>query len=310
MSKKLNRQVISEILIEEGKKDRDITVLCSDSSGSSSMTEFHKELPEQFVEVGIAEQNLVGIAAGLAACGKKSFAVSPACFLTTRSMEQVKVDVAYSGTNVKLIGVSAGVSYGPLGLTHHAVNDFATMASCPGMRVYCPSDQVTTKKLTYELLGDTQGAYVRTGRIAFEPLYGEDVAFTMGKALTVCEGNDAAVIACGDLVFEAKKAAELLAEEGIRVRVIDMYCIKPMDREAVEAACRETGAIVTVEEHVAVGGLGAAVCQIAAETGGARMRCMTLPDSPVIAGEEPDVLAYYGLNAEGIAKNVKEMLGK
>ena len=309
MDKKLNRQVICEVLMEKGKEDRDIMVLCSDSSGSSSMVPFHKELPDQFVEVGIAEQNLVTIAAGLASCGKKPFAVSPASFLASRSMEQVKVDVAYSGTNVKLVGVSGGVSYGALGLTHHSVNDFATMASNPGMRVYCPSDPVQTEKLTRALLEDDKGAYIRVGRYPSAYLYPEDVTFELNKAMTLREGKDAAIIACGEMVPYAVSAADLLAAEGIEARVIDMYCVKPIDREAVLAAAN-TGAIVTAEEHVAIGGMGSMVSQIVAEEGGCRVRSLTLPDSPVIAGEEPDVLAYYGLNAEGIAKNVKELLGK
>ncbi|MBR1757471.1 MAG: transketolase family protein [Lachnospiraceae bacterium] len=309
MAKKLNRQVICDVLIEKGREDKDIMVLCSDSSGSSSMTAFHKELPDQFIEVGIAEQNLVTISAGLASCGKKPFAVSPASFLSTRSMEQVKVDVGYSGTNVKLVGVSGGVSYGALGLTHHSVNDFATMGSNPGIRVYCPSDPVQTEKLTRALLEDEKGAYIRVGRYPSEYIYEEDVPFELNKAMKIREGKDAAIIACGEMVPYAVKAAELLAEEGIDASVIDMYCIKPIDREAVLEATK-TGVIVTAEEHVAFGGLGSLVSQIVAEVGGAKVGSITLPDAPVIAGEQWEVFDYYGMNAEGIAKTVKEMLAK
>lgn len=309
MNKIANKQVICNVLLEAGKKDKDIMVLCSDSRGSGSMTEFADTLADQFVEVGIAEQNLVSVAAGLASCGKKPYAVSPACFLASRSMEQAKVDVAYSGTNVKLIGISGGVSYGALGLTHHSVNDIAAMASNPGMRVYIPSDRLQTEKLMQALLQDEKGAYIRVGRNAVEDVYEEgNVPFEMDHATVVREGTDAAVIACGEMVAAAKKAACLLEEQGIHIRVLDMYCIKPMDAAAVEAAVRETRAVVTIEEHVAIGGMGSMVSQIAARTGGARVVNLTLPDSPVITGSSKEVFEQYGLTAEGIVQAVKELL--
>jgi len=166
-----NRQAVCDVLIEAGKENRDIVVLCSDSRGSASLAAFADTLPSQFVEVGIAEQNLVSIAAGLASCGKRPFVASPACFLSTRSMEQVKVDVAYSNTNVKLIGISGGVSYGALGMTHHSTQDIATMASIPGMRVYLPSDRFQTAALFKHLVEDYTAAYVRIGRNAVADVY-------------------------------------------------------------------------------------------------------------------------------------------
>jgi len=177
-----NRQVICDVLIEHGKKNRDIIVLCSDSRGSASLAAFSNELPKQFVEVGIAEQNLVSIAAGLASCGKKPFVASPACFLTTRSMEQIKVDIAYSNTNVKLIGISGGVSYGALGMTHHSTQDIATIASIPGMRVYLPSDRFQTRALFEVLMDDNKPAYIRVGRNAVADIYRQsDVPFLLDK---------------------------------------------------------------------------------------------------------------------------------
>ena len=259
--------------------------------------------------MGIAEQNLVGISAGLAACGKRPFAVSPASFLSTRSMEQAKVDVAYSHTNVKLVGISGGVSYGALGMTHHSANDVATMGSIPGLRVYLPSDQYLTRALMKELVADTDPAYIRIGRNAVEDVYeGELTDFVLGKAVTVTDGRDCTVIACGELVVEAKKAAASLAASGIFVRVLDMYSLKPLDEEAVLTAAKETKAIVTVEEHARQGGLGSLVAQVLAEKQPARLKSLTLPDAPVVTGKSADIFRHYGLDAAGIEKAVRELI--
>ncbi len=191
-------EVICEVLLAEAAEDKDIAVLCSDSRGSGSMTEFARQYPKQFIEVGIAEQNLVSVSAGLASCGKKVFAVSPASFLSTRSMEQIKVDVAYSYTNVKLIGISGGISYGALGMTHHSANDIAVISSIPQMRTYIPSDRLQTRCLMQALLKDDRPAYIRVGRNAVPDVYTENaVPFAMDKASIVQDGCAAAIIACG-----------------------------------------------------------------------------------------------------------------
>ena len=211
MNKIPNRQAICEVLMEKAKADKDIVVLCSDSRGSASLAPFANEYPGQFVEVGIAEQNLVSIAAGLAKCGKKPFAASPACFLSTRSYEQAKVDCAYSNTNVTLIGISGGISYGALGMSHHSAQDIAAMSAIPNMRVYLPSDRFQTAKLIEALLKDEKPAYVRVGRNAVEDVYTEEACpFEMDKAVFLTEGTDAAIIACGEMVSPSRKAAELL----------------------------------------------------------------------------------------------------
>lgn len=304
-----NKQVICNVLMELAQKDPMITVLCSDSRGSGSMTEFANRFPDQFVEVGIAEQSLVSIAAGMASTGRKPVAVSPASFLSTRSMEQVKVDCAYSHNNVLLLGISGGVSYGALGMTHHSSTDIADMASIPGMRVYLPSDRLQTELLTRALMADTDPAYVRVGRNAVEDVYEEGkVPFEMDKATLVREGQDLAIIACGEMVLYAKRAAEALAKEGIQAMVIDMYCVKPLDREAVLKAA-STGHILTVEEHVAIGGLGSMVAQLVVQEAPCKMKCLTLPDSPVITGTSKEVFHYYGLDDEGIVKAARELLG-
>ena len=309
MSKIANRQVICDVLLEKAKEDKDIVVLCSDSRGSASLARFADTFPEQFVEVGIAEQNLVSISAGLAKCGKKPYAASPASFLSTRSYEQCKVDVSYSNTNVKLIGISGGVSYGALGMSHHSAQDLAAMCAIPNMRVYLPSDRLQTECLMKALLEDEKPAYIRVGRNAVEDVYEEgQVPFELDKATVVKEGTDAAIIACGEMVKPAAEAAKLLEEKGIHVSVVDMYCVKPLDKEAVVKAAENARAVITVEEHSPFGGLGSMVSQVVASECPKKVVNLALPDAPVITGTSKEVFDYYGLTAEGIRKTVLEAL--
>lgn len=309
MGKIANKQMICEVLMEAAKEDNSIVALCSDSRGSGSFTPFADAFPEQFVETGIAEQNLVSIAAGLAKCGKKSYAVSPACFLSTRSYEQCKVDVAYSGTNVKLIGISGGISYGALGMSHHSAQDIAAMSAIPNMRVYIPSDHFQTKELTKALLQDEKPAYIRVGRNAVAEVYEEgNVPFQIDRATVVRKGTDVAIIACGEMVRPARDAADLLEKRGISASVIDMYCVKPLDEAAVIHAASEARAVLTVEEHAPYGGLGSMVAQVIARECPKRVYNLALPDAPVISGTSQEVFDHYGLNAEGIAKKAEEIL--
>ena len=309
MGNTANKQMICEVLMEAAKTDKNIVALCSDSRGSGSFTPFAQNYPEQFVETGIAEQNLVSIAAGLAKCGKKAYAVSPACFLSTRSYEQCKIDVAYSDTNVKLIGISGGVSYGALGMSHHSAQDIAALSAIPNMRVYIPSDAYQTEALTKALLKDEKPAYIRVGRNAVDPVYEEgNVPFEMDHATVVCDGSDVAIVACGEMVKPAKDAAKLLEQEGIYVRVLDMYCVKPLDREAVIETATNVKAVVTVEEHAPFGGLGSMVAQVVGEHCPKKVVNLSLPDAPVITGTSKEVFDHYGLNAEGIAAKVREIL--
>lgn len=309
MAKIANKQVICEVLMEAARTDRDVVALCSDSRGSASFTPFADGLPGQFVETGIAEQNLVSISAGLAKCGKKPYAASPACFLSTRSYEQCKIDVAYSDTNVKLIGISGGVSYGALGMSHHSAQDIAAMSAVPNMRVYLPSDRLQTELLTKALLEDEKPAYIRVGRNAVEDVYEEGkVPFEMDKATFVTEGSDVAVIACGEMVKSAADAAAKLREEGIGVTVVDMYCIKPLDRAAIVKAASGAKAVVTVEEHAPYGGLGSMVSQVVGSECPKKVVNLSLPDAPVITGTSKEVFRHYGLDAEGIAKTIKGIL--
>lgn len=309
MNKIANRQVICDVLMEHAKEDKDIVVLCSDSRGSASMTPFADTYKDQFVEVGIAEQDLVSISAGLAKCGKKPYAASPACFLSTRSYEQAKIDCAYSNTNVKLIGISGGISYGALGMSHHSAQDIAAMAAIPNMRVYLPSDRFQTRCLVEALLKDEKPAYIRVGRNAVEDVYQEgEVPFEMDKATVVRQGTDVALIACGEMVKPALDAAKLLEEQGVSASVVDMYCVKPLDTQAIIQAAQNAKAVVTVEEHSPFGGLGSMVAQVVSANCPKKVVNLTLPDEPVITGNSKEVFDYYGLNGEGIAKAAKEAL--
>lgn len=309
MNKIPNRQAICEVLMEKVKTDKDIVVLCSDSRGSASMTPFADAFPENFVEVGIAEQNLVSISAGLAKCGKKPFAASPACFLSTRSYEQAKVDCAYSNTNVTLIGISGGISYGALGMSHHSAQDIAAMSAIPNMRVYLPSDRHQTKHLIEALLQDEKPAYIRVGRNPVEDIYTEEnCPFTMDKATVLCEGTDVAIIACGEMVKPAYDAALLLKDQGITATVLDMYCVKPLDKEAIIKAANNAKAVITVEEHAPFGGLGSMVSQVVGSECPKKVINLALPDAPVITGTSKEVFDHYGLNAEGIVKTAVELV--
>ena len=309
MNKIPNRKAICDVLLKEAETDKDIVVLCSDSRGSASLAPFAEAYPEQFVEMGIAEQDLVSVSAGLAHCGKKAFAASPACFLSTRSYEQCKIDVAYSNTNVKLIGISGGISYGALGMSHHSAQDIAAMSAILNMRVYLPSDRFQTAKLIEALLKDEKPAYIRVGRNPVEDIYTEDnCPFEMDKATVLAEGTDAAIIACGEMVRPAYEAAKLLEKDGIHATVLDMYCVKPLDKEAIVKAASNAKVVVTAEEHAPFGGLGSMVSQVVGAECPRKVLNIALPDAPVVSGTSQEVFDYYGMNAEGIAKTVKDAL--
>lgn len=306
-----NRQVICDTLLAYAGKDRDILVLASDSRGSASMTGFAEALPEQFIEIGIAEQNIVGVASGLAASGKKPYVASPACFLSMRSIEQVKVDVAYSQTNVKLIGISGGVSYGALGMSHHSVQDIAVMRAIPGIAILLPADRHETRKMIEALVAYPHPAYIRIGRNPVEDVYpSADFSFEIGKAVMVREGMDLTMIATGETVKVAADSADALRQDGIRCRVLNMHTIKPLDREAILRAAAETGRILMVEEHSVHGGLGAAVAEVVVQSHPIPMRILGIPDEPAVPGNTAEVFAHYGISVPHIREIVITMLGR
>lgn len=271
------------------------------------MTEFAAAFPQQFVEVGIAEQDLVGIAAGLAKGGKKPYAVAPGSFLTTRSLEQIKVDVAYSGANVKLIGISSGVSYGALGMSHHSAQDVACIASIPGLEVYVPSDPRQTQWVMRTVCRRRQPAYIKVGRGAVEEIY------TSGDTLCdmVSHGappRDVLLLACGEVTYGAKQALHRLLDAGYSAALLDVATIKPFDQEKLLSYAAKARFVVTVEEHVAWGGLYAIVCSILSAHMPRKVLGLTLPDAPVPAGSSREVFSFCGLDADGICAAVQHVL--
>lgn len=301
------RKAFTETLLELARKDPCIFAVATDSRGSVTLSEFAQELPQQFVECGIAEQDAIGIGAGLACTGLRPFVCGPASFYSLRSAEQIKIDVAYCHQNVKIIGVSGGVSYGALGSTHHAVQDIALMRAIPGLQVVLPTDANAAVQLTRALASSNEPAYVRMGRNAVEDVYPPYASFTIGKANVLREGTDLTIVACGELVLPALCAAEKLNQRGIAVSVLDMHTIKPLDRGAICRAA-QMGPILTIEEHSVLGGLGAAVAEVVCQEWPTKMRIMGLPDEVLYTGESKEVFVHYGLTAEGIAQSAEELL--
>ncbi len=310
MSKYACRKALTETLLELAQNNPKIVAITSDARGSVTLNEYAKKCPDQFVETGIAEQNEVGVASGMATCGMIPFVCAPAPFLSARALEQIKVDVAYSHTNVKICGVSGGLSYGALGGSHHAINDIAAIRPMAGMMVLLPSDATQTRWMVRELANYKGPSYMRMGRNAVEDIYDQnDIGkFKLGKAITLREGTDVTIIAAGEMVFYAKLAADLLEKKNIDARVLDMHTIKPLDREAVIAAAKETGHLVTVEEHSIFGGLGGSVAEVVVSECPVPIKILGIPDEHVISGESTEVFAYYKIDAAGIAAAAESLL--
>jgi transketolase len=303
-----NLDVFAETLQSLASEDRDVVAVTSDSRGSGKLSGFAAARPKQLVEVGIAEQNLVGVAAGLASCGKKVFAVSPACFLTSRSLEQIKVDVCYSDNPVTLVGISAGVSYGALGSTHHSLHDIAALRAIHNVEIIAPADNTETREAVRYAATAGHPVYLRFGKAAMFDLPG--VPFESGQTRTVREGGDVALIAAGETVVHALLAAGELARHGISCRVVSMHTIKPLDVAMVRRCARECGAVITIEEHSVHGGLGEAVAAVMLQAGECRpMRIMGIPDEYTCTGSQADIFRHYGLSMEGIAHAARELLG-
>lgn len=286
-------------------KDPSLFAVATDSRGSAGLTDFAEKLPGQFVECGIAEQDAVGISAGMAHSGLRPFACGPACFYSLRAAEQIKVDVSYSRTNVKIIGVSGGVSYGALGATHHATQDIALMRAIPGIEIFMPCDGPQMEAMTRYLAGSDTAAYVRMGRGAVPVVYEGKAPFSPGKANLLRQGDKAAIVACGEMVHYALAAADLLLQRGLRVSVYDMHTLRPLDEEAVLEAAG-TGHVVTVEEHSVHGGLGAAVSEILSQRMPTRVKILGLPDEKLYNGTQAEVFEHYGLTPQGIAAAVED----
>lgn len=301
-------EVMCNTLINAGKKDSDLYVLTSDSRGSGSLVPFATELPDQIIEVGIAEQDLVTISAGLAHEGNRPFAVSPAAFLTMRSIEQVKVDVSYSHVNVKLVGISGGNSYSDLGTSHHSLQDLAITRALPNLEVYMPSDRFQTEAIFNYLATSDEPAYIRIGKKVLPDIYDSvESSFTPGKGNVLRKGSKVALIGSGETANVVKQTGDLLAKDGIEVTVVDMPSIKPIDKKLITKLANDYDYIYTVEEHSVIGGLGSAVGEVIAPLGNVKLNIIGFPDEPAIAGKQDDVFKYYGIDAEDIADKVKKI---
>ncbi|MCP5558959.1 MAG: transketolase family protein [Verrucomicrobiaceae bacterium] len=310
---KMGRSNLDEFaatLEELAKANPNIIAVTSDSRGSGKLAPFGKSLPKQIVEVGIAEQNLVGITAGLAACGKKSFGVSPSCFLTARSLEQIKNDICYSDVPAVLIGISSGVSYGALGTTHHSLHDLAVLRAINNLTVLVPADNFESRQAILAAAQAKKPVFVRFGKAAMYDLHHSETKFEVGKAITLREGNDVAFIATGETVVHALLAAGQLAEHGLKCRVLSMHSIKPLDQESILKAGRECRAIVTVEEHMVHGGLGEAVASTLMQAGVCKpFRIVGIPDEETVPGAQADIFSHYGISMEGLTETATQLLG-
>ena len=304
-----NLEVFADTLLVLAKSNRDVLAVTSDSRGSGKLGPFAAALPEQIVELGIAEQNLVGVAAGLASTGKVVFAVSPACFLTARALEQIKNDVAYSDNPVKVIGISAGVSYGALGSTHHSLHDLAALRAINNIDVVVPADNVETRQVIETVAKRATPTYIRFGKAPLYDLHKPDVTFEIGRSIRIRDGSDVAFIATGEAVIHALLAAEVLRERGLSCRVVSMHTIKPLDVDAVISAGTECGAVVTVEEHSIHGGLGEACAAVLLQAG-ARVpfRIVGIPDEYTVTGSQADIFRHYGISMDGLAQTVMQLV--
>lgn len=300
--------VIADTLDKATKIDPNLLVVTCDSRGSAGLVNFTNAHPDRSVEMGIAEQNAVTVAAGMAHAGKHPFVFSPAAFLAMRSIEQVKVDVAFNQTNVKLIGISGGNSYTWLGTTHHSLNDVAITRAIPNLEVYQPCDQYQTRALFNYLLTSPRPAYVRIGKRKLDNVYHEDFKFEPGKAKIIRKGKDVCLISVGEMLYFTLQAAEKLAKNDIDAEVVDLASIKPLDTKMLDKLAQEFNQIVTVEEHDVINGIGSAVAVEVAKFGHARLIILGFPDEPAIQGTQDEVFHYYGLDSAGIEKTVEDLL--
>ena len=304
-----NLEEFAATLEELAKANPNIFAVTSDSRGSGKLAPFGKALPKQLVEVGIAEQNLVGITAGMAACGKKSFGVSPGCFLTARSLEQIKNDICYSDVPAVLIGISSGVSYGALGTTHHSLHDLAVLRAINNITIIVPADNFETRQAIQFAAKATKPVFVRFGKAAMFNLHKPETKFAVGKAIQLREGNDVALIATGETVVHALLAAGQLAERGLNCRVISMHSIKSLDTETILKAGRECKAVVTVEEHLVNGGLGEACASVLLQNGASKpFRIVGIPDEETVPGAQADIFRHYGISMEGLSETALKLL--
>ena len=301
------RIAFAEALIALAEADRRVVAVASDSVGSSNLKEFKRRFPERLVNVGIAEQNLVGVSAGLASAGKIPFACAASCFLTARALEQVKVDLAYSRHNVKLCGMSSGLAYGELGPTHHSIEDLAWMRVIANMTVVVPADPVETAQAVRAAAAMDGPVFLRLSRLPVPDVHPAGYAFQVGRAALLRPGLDVTLVAAGVTVAPALEAAGLLDADGISAAVLNLSTIRPIDRESIVAAASR-GPIVTVEEHTVYGGLGSAVAEVVVTSRPVRMRMLGVPGVFAPTGSAEFLLAHFGLTPEGIRSAARSLV--
>lgn len=309
--KKATRESFGEAVCELAKEHSEIVVLDADLAAATKTSIFQKQYPDRFIDCGIAESNMMGIAAGLASCGKVPFAASFAMFATGRAYEQVRNSIGYPHLNVKVVGSHAGISVGEDGATHQCCEDIALMRTIPGMVVINPADHYEMIEATKAAYAHNGPVYIRLGRLAIDSFNNPtNYKFELGKGITLHEGNDITVIATGLVVNEALKAVKALENEGINARLINIHTIKPIDKDIIIKAAKETGKIITVEEHNIIGGLGEAVCSVTSEECPVPVIRIGVNDRYGYSGPAVELLKLFGLCEENIAKVVKEQLGK
>jgi transketolase len=302
------RDAYGNALVRLGERNSNIVVLDADLAKSTKTIKFKNKFPERFFDMGIAEADMMGTAAGLAACGKIAFASTFAIFATGRAWEQIRNSICYTNLNVKIAASHAGIAVGPDGSSHQSIEDIAIMRVIPNMKIVVPADGIETEQAV-EVLAETPGpAYLRLGRSAIPFIYDSGYQFKLGKASTLREGNDVAIIAAGTMVQPSLDAARQLAENGIEARVLNMSSVKPIDRDAIIAAAQETAGIVTAEEHSVIGGLGGAVSEVVGETYPAPVLRIGVRDVFGQSGEAEELMSFYGLTAEKIAAAAREIL--
>ena len=308
MSKIATREAYGKALVKLGKMNDDVVVLDADLSKSTKTNDFLNAYPNRFFNMGIAEQNLVGAACGFAAAGKVSFASTFAMFATGRAFEVIRNSVCYPKLNVKIAATHAGITVGEDGGSHQSVEDISLMRSIPNMTVVVPADGIEAEKMIFAAAEFDGPMYIRLGRSAVPTIFEEDYNFEIGKGVVLRDGNDATIIACGIMVNEALIAADMLKEENINARVINMSTIKPIDTDLIIKAAKETKAIVTAEEHSVIGGLGSAVSEVVSESNPIIVKKVGMNDCFGESGTPSELLEKYGLTAKNIVEKVKEAL--
>ena len=303
------RDAFADTLVRLAEDDARIVAVANDSVGSSKLAGFRDRFPARLINVGIAEQAMVGVSAGLANGGKIPFVCAASCFLTGRALEQIKVDLAYSNANVKLCGMSSGLAYGVLGPTHHSIEDLAWTRALANMTVIVPADPPETAQALRAAAQTPGPVFLRLSRMPVPIVHDAGYRFTAGRAALLRDGSDVTLVAVGVVVARALEAADLLAARGVAARVLNMATVRPIDREALIAAARQTGGIVTAEEHTIYGGLGSAVAEVVATTVPVPMRMLGIPGTFAPTGSAPWLLDHFGLTAEGIRDAALDLVG-